>query len=98
VRLIQNYLKLDRLDNAVYYYLIFKREFKKETVTKYTDIFTSLQKEYPKFKETVSIAKKPKTEKGSFIYNTLYVTFAMIIFGLALYYYKNMKPVDEEVF
>ena len=61
-------------------------------------VYARLQKEYPKFKETVSIAKKPKTEKGGIINNTLYVTFAMIIFGLAFYYYKNMKSVDEEVF
>jgi len=89
VRLIQNYLKLDKLDNAVYYFQYLKRTFDEKTVNKHKAILDSLQSDNKQFSDYLEKMKINNSKSGNKANWMIYLLIlGILIYGL-FYYYKN---------
>ena len=94
-RLIINYVALDKIENAVYYYHLLKRTFNEETVVKYQSNISDLMQKNEKFKKAVNGLGKVKKNGGS---NIMIYVIAIAVVGFAFYIYNMYKKPAEEVF
>jgi hypothetical protein len=83
----------------MYYYHLCKKQFKKETLSKYNQIIMQLQTDFPKFRQFIINAKRQDiSHKGKFTLMS-YITMAGVILVIAYYYYTfYYKKKDEEEF
>ncbi len=91
-------MNLNKIDNAVYYYLFIKKQFNKETFKKYSELFSKLQKDNKKFAEQLK-----KIEKGpsSSLLNprNILIVGAIILLVVVIVYSKyKQNNLEETVF
>jgi len=92
---------LGSLDNAVYYYLILKRNFNQETFNKYTETFKTIESENTEFSIKLKAAEKPITKASTaskYFSNRFIYIGVIILLGVIWYFYKSQTKIEEPEF
>ncbi len=99
LRLIQNYIKLEKLENAVYHWNNMRKVFTNDTLEKHKEVFDKILKENKNFSDALNKYKNSPRGGGKNSSRYLMILGLIIFAGAWFYmrYNKTNKPQEHTV-